>query len=225
MFAIFKKELRYFFSTPIAYIAIGFFWLAISLFLWTIPGYWNIADTGYANVDGLFEITPWLFIILCPALSMHLFADEKQTGNWDILLTKSLKINQIVTGKFFAVWLVMLIAILPNCGHYFIVFRLAEPVGNIDGAQFWGAFLGLILLSATCLSVSLVGASLTNSQIVAFIISAILCFTLEWTMFKSHFDSLARGVIDMQDIVFFLSITILCLCCASFIAKIKSYRG
>ena len=77
---MFRKELSYYFSTPIAYIVIGLYWVGISLFLWVIPGEWNIIGSGYAQVDGLFHISPWLLILLCPALTMRLIAEERQTG-------------------------------------------------------------------------------------------------------------------------------------------------
>ena len=84
---MYRKELTYYFSTPIAYIVIGLYLLAISLFLWVIPGQWNIIDSGYAQVDGLFQLSPWLFMLLCPALTMRLFSEERQSGIWDLIRT------------------------------------------------------------------------------------------------------------------------------------------
>ena len=211
MLPLYKKELRYLFSSPTAYLAIGVFWITTGLFLWIIPGEWNIIQTGYANVDGMFEILPWLLIMLCPALTMHLFVEERNTGNWDILLTKSLTINNIVCQKFFAVWTILLIAILPLSFHFAIVANLAEPIGNVDYAQFIGSLFGSVLLSGTMIALCLLTASVAKNQIVAFITGAITCFVFQWTVLYRFFASIARGVIDMQDIVFFLSVITLCV--------------
>ena len=110
---MFRKELAYYFSTPIAYIVIGLYLLAISLFLWVIPGEWNIVESGYAQVDGLFQLSPWLLMLLCPALTMRLFAEERNSGMWDLLRSKRVPVWRLVSGKFFAAWLLMLIALLP----------------------------------------------------------------------------------------------------------------
>ena len=107
------KELRYYFSTPIAYIVIGLYLLAISLFLWVIPGQWNIIESGYAQVDGLFQLSPWLFMLLCPALTMRLFTEERQSGMWDLIRTKNISLLRIVASKSFAAWTLVLIGLLP----------------------------------------------------------------------------------------------------------------
>ena len=123
---MFRKELRYYFSTPIAYIVIGLYLLAISLFLWVIPGQWNIIDSGYAQVDGLFQLSPWLFMLLCPALTMRLFSEERQSGMWDLIRTKPISLTRIVLGKYFAAWTLVLIGLLPCFVHYFVVAYMAE---------------------------------------------------------------------------------------------------
>ena len=91
---MFRKELAYYFSTPIAYIVIGLYLLAISLFLWVIPGEWNIVESGYAQVDGLFQLSPWLLMLLCPALTMRLFAEERNSGMWDLLRSKRVPVDE-----------------------------------------------------------------------------------------------------------------------------------
>ena len=150
---MFRKELAYYFSTPIAYIVIGLYLLAVSLFLWVIPGQWNIIDSGYAQTDGLFQLSPWLMMLLCPALTMRLFSEERQSGTWDILMVQPISMTRLVAGKFLAAWTLMLLALLPNLVHYFIVYAIAEPIGNIDGGQFAGSFIGLIMLSGTFLAI------------------------------------------------------------------------
>lgn len=219
---MYKKELAYYFASPIAYIVIGLYLLTISLFLWVIPGQWNIIDSGYAQVDGLFGLSPWLMMLLCPALTMRLFAEERQTGTWDILLVYTLSakrslfrqrsgLSSLVLAKFFAAWTLMLIALLPNLVHYFIVYAMAEPIGNIDGGQFAGSFIGLMLISGTFLSLGVLAGCCTRSQIVAFILGALLCFVLFWVILQDHYSALSRGVIDLRDVLLFITIGIIAL--------------
>jgi ABC-2 type transport system permease protein len=176
MFSVFKKELRTFFSNATGYIVIGIFLLLTSLFLWVIPGEFNILDAGYANVDGLFYLAPWLFLFLCPAVTMRLFAEEKQTGTWELLITKPISKLQIATGKYLAGWLLVIIALLPTLLYYFSVSYLAEPMGNVDSGAFWGSFIGLIFLSGVYVAIGLFASSLSNNQIVSFVVAVVLSF-------------------------------------------------
>lgn len=223
------KELRYYFSTPIAYIVIGLYLLALGLFLWVIPGEYNIPDSGYSQVDGLFRLTPWLFMLVCPALTMRLFAEEKATGTWHILRAQPIPLWKIVLGKWLAALSVLLLALLPALLHYFLVRSIAEPVGNIDSGAFFGSFIGLFFLAATFTAIGTFSSTFTRSQIVAFLVGATLCFfcyygfallaslfsggivvnTIEWLGMNTHYDSLARGVIDLRDVVYFLSVSAL----------------
>ena len=208
---MFRKELAYYFSTPIAYIVIGLYLLAVSLFLWVIPGQWNIIDSGYAQTDGLFLLSPWLMMLLCPALTMRLFAEERQRGTWDILMVQPISLTRIVSGKFLAAWTLMLLALLPNLVHYFLVYAIAEPVGNIDGGQFAGSFIGLMLLSGTFLSIATLAGCWTKSQIVAYVLGALTCFVLYWVLLQHHYEAVSRGVIDLRDVLIFVLIGLACL--------------
>ena len=205
---MFRKELRYYFSTPIAYIVIGLYQLAISLFLWVIPGQWNIIDSGYAQVDGLFQLSPWLFMLLCPALTMRLFSEDRQSGIWDLIRTKPVSLTRIVLGKYFAAWVLVLIGLLPCFVHYFVVAYMAEPMGNLDSGAFLGSFLGLILICGTFMAIGLLCATFSKSQIVCFISGALTCFILYWVLLQDHYSSLSRGVIDLRDVFFFASVAI-----------------
>lgn len=216
---MYKKELTYYFATPIAYIVLALFVLGISLFLWVIPGEWNIIDSGYANADGLFAIAPWLLILVCPALTMRLFAEERQSGTWDVLRSLPTTISRIVWAKYAAALTVMVVALLPCVVHLFIVYAIAEPVGNVDTGAFAGSMVGLLLLAAAMLGVSLLCAACTTNQIVAFIVGAVANFALYWLLMQEHYQSLARGVIDAKGVFFFA-----CMAIASVLLTIPIIR-
>ena len=224
MISILKKELRSFFSNATGYIVIGIFWLLTGLFLWVIPGEYNILDNGYANVDGLFYLAPWLFLFLCPAVTMRLFAEEKQTGTWELLTTKPISKFQLAVGKYLSGWILVSIALLPGLLYYFSVYFLAEPVGNVDSGAFWGSFIGLFLLAAVYVAIGTFSSSLSNNQIVSFIVAVVLSFFfyygfdlianylnsgqgiqfVESLGIHSHYKSISRGVIDSRDVLYFL---------------------
>ena len=190
---MYRKELAYYFSTPIAYIVIGLYQLAISLFLWVIPG----------------QLSPWLMILLCPALTMRLLSEERQSGIWDLIRTKPISISRIMLGKYFAAWTLVLIGLLPCFVHYFVVAYMAEPMGNLDSGAFMGSFLGLILLSGTFMAIGLFCATFSKSQIVCFIVGALICFVLYWVVLQEHYSALSRGVLDLRDICFFIAVAVI----------------
>jgi ABC-2 type transport system permease protein len=213
---MYKKELTYYFSSPIAYIVVGLYLLAVSLFLWVIPGQWNVIDSGYAQVDGLFQLSPWLMILFCPALTMRLFAEERQSGIWDLIRTKPVSLWRIVLGKWAAAWTLVLIGLLPCFVHYFIVAQMAEPVGNLDSGAFLGSMLGLVMMSGCFLALGVFAATWSKSQIVCFILGALLCFVAYWVFLQEHYNSISRGVLDLRDVFFFVLTTLLSLILATF---------
>ncbi len=205
---MFRKELTYYFATPIAYIVIGLYLVAVSLMLWVIPGAWNIIDSGYADLRGMFEMSPWLMMLLCPALTMRLFAEERQRGTWDLLLSKKVSVSRMVLGKYFAAWTLTLLAILPCIVHYVVLYQLAEPIGNVDGGQFAGSLIGLCLISMVFIALGLLMACLTNNQIVAYILGVVLCLAMYWITIQDHYRSISRGVLDIRDVGWLLLITL-----------------
>ena len=208
---MFRKELTYYFASPVAYIVIGLYVLAVSLFLWVIPGSWYIIDNGYADLRGLFELSPWLLMLLCPALTMRLISEERQSGTWDLLRAKRVSVSRIVLAKYAAAWVLTLLAVLPNALHYAIVYYVAEPMGNVDGGVFIGSMAGLALLSALFTAIGLLAASLTRSQIVAYIVGATACLALYWVAAQARFSAIGRGVIDLRDVLFFAALTVVAL--------------
>lgn len=228
MFSVLKKELRTFFSNATGYIVIGIFLSLTGLFLWVIPGEYNILDAGYANVDGLFYLAPWLFLFLCPAVTMRLFAEEKQTGTWELLITKPISKAQIVLGKYLAGWIVVALALFPTLLYYFSVAYLAEPIGNVDSGAFWGSFIGLFFLAAVYVAIGTFSSSLSNNQIVSFVVAVVLSFffyygfevlisfftsgqsiqLLETLGIHAHYKSMSRGVIDSRDLLYFIVLSV-----------------
>lgn len=224
MFIILKKELRSFFSNATGYIVIGIFLILTGLFLWVIPGEYNILDTGYANVDGLFYLAPWLFLFLCPAVTMRLFAEEKQSGTWELLITKPVSITDIVLGKYLAGLILITLALIPVILYYFSVSYLAEPAGNVDSGAFWGSFTGLFFLAAVYAAIGTFSSSLSNNQIISFVVAVVLSFfcyygfevltgfftsgqsiqLLESLGIHAHYKSMSRGVIDSRDLLYFI---------------------
>ena len=237
MFSIYKKELSAFFSNATGYIVVGIFLLLTGLFLWVIPGSYNILEVGYANVEGLFVLAPWLFLFLCPAICMRLFAEEKQTGTWEMLVTKPLSILQIILGKYFAAFTLVVIALIPTILYYFSVAWLAEPFWNVDSGAFWGSFIGLLFLAADYVAIGTFASSIARNQIVAFVAAVVICFFMfygfaliasffshaqaiqnaENVGINAHYQSISRGVIDSRDIAYFILIATIFL----FLTKIN----
>lgn len=224
MFVLLKKELGNFFSSAAGFIIIAVFLTLTGSFLWLIPLEYNILDSGYANVDGLFILSPWLFLFLVPALTMRLFSDEASSGTLELLLTKPLKETHIVLAKFFAGWLLSLFALFPTLLYMVSVGLLGVSAFNLDTGAFWGSFIGLVMLSAVYTSVGLFCSALCKNSIVSFTLSALLCFlayygfeliallipdafAARWVSLfgiASHYDSMSRGVIDLSDICYFV---------------------
>ncbi len=225
MYSLFVKEIRSFLSSLIGYIVIVVFLLAISLFMWIIKGESNVLDSGYANIDTLFAIAPWVFLFLIPAITMRSFADEKKSGTIELLLTRPITDLQIILAKYFAGFILVLISLLPTLVYYYSVYILGSPKGNIDAGGTWGSYVGLLFLGSSFVAIGIFASSLTDNQIISFILSLALCFFC-YTGFEMisslslfgktdtfiqalginlHYNSLARGVIDTRDVVYFLS--------------------
>lgn len=228
MWIIIKKELRFFFSSPTGYLISGIFLVGTSMFLWVLPGEYNVLDSGYANVNGLFAMAPWLYLFLCPAITMRMIAEERQTGTVETLLARPVPVWRIVVGKWMASWILVASALLPTVLWYAMVMLMAEPQYNVDGGAFWGSWIGLVLLAMVYCAVGVFGSSVTNSQIVAFVVSAIVCFllyygfeligtlmpgnvayTLRLFGINAHYSSMSRGVIDSRDMVYYAMVAAL----------------
>jgi ABC-2 type transport system permease protein len=230
MFQVLAKEFNSFLNSLIAYVVIGVFLVAMGLLMWVFPDS-SVLEYGYADMDTLFSLGPYVFIFLVPAITMRSFAEEKKAGTIELLITKPLLDWDIVLGKYFASLMLVCCAVLPSVIYYFSIRALGNPVGNIDTPGVIGSYIGLIFLGAVFTAVGILSSSLTKNQIIAFIVAAFFCFLL-FSGFESlatmniwsanalfikqlgllaHYDALSKGLIDSRDILFFLSVIIIML--------------
>lgn len=226
MFSILKKEINSFFASPVGYLVISVFLLLNGLFLWLFKGDFNILDNGFADLSSFFLLSPWIFIFLIPAITMRSFSDEKKQGTLELLLTKPISHLQIVLGKYFGALILVTIAILPTLIYVYTISKLGNPEGNLDIGSITGSYIGLIFLAAAYIAIGIFASTLSDNQIVAFIIAVFLCFFfyfgfeglanyklfgdslyIEKLGMDFHFKSIGRGVLDTRDLLYFLSIT------------------
>jgi ABC-2 type transport system permease protein len=226
MWAIYVKEVRQFFSSLVGFLALLVFLLVLGLFLWIFPDT-NILDFGYANIDGLFALSPYIFMLLIPAITMRSFSEEISTGTFELLVTRPVAELQIVLGKYLAAITLLAIALLPTIIYFITVYRLALPVGNVDTGGIAGSYIGLFLLGCVFAAIGVFASSVTPNQIVAFLFGVLLCFLfyqafsylaklgvffgkndfiVEQLGIDAHYVSMSKGVIDTRDVVYFLSV-------------------
>lgn len=232
MLVIFKKELSTFFSSLIGYLVLIVFLLATGLFLFVFDSEFNILNSGYANLDGLFILAPWVFLFLIPAIAMRFFSEESKSGTLELLLTMPVSDLSIVLGKFLAGLALLFFALLPTVVYFITVYALGSPVGNIDLGATIGAYIGLFLLGGIYLAIGTCISSLAENQIIAFILTASICFVFyigfdfvaemfpqfsfvsNWGI-NQHYNSISRGVLDSRDLIYFLGIIALFLYCTT----------
>lgn len=230
MISIAKKELHQFFSSLTGYITIILFLVVNALYLFILKDS-NIFDFGYATLINFFDLAPWVFIFLIPALAMRSFADEFKTGTFETLQTRPLTKWQIIWGKYLAIVTVILIALLPTLLYVFTIHALSAD-GGIDSGGITGSYIGLFLLAAVFAAISIWCSSLTSNAVIAFLVSAFSCLILyfgfsaisklpvftgnadyyiEMLGIDFHYQSISRGVVDTRDLIYFFSIIFLFL--------------
>ena len=230
MIHIFWKEVNSFLSSLIAYVVLAVFLIGVWLFVWVFPET-SVLNWGYADLDTFFSYSPFVLMFLLPAITMRMFAEEKKTGTLELLLTKPITDWQIILGKYFSSLFLLLLALLPTLIYYYSIYQLANPSGNIDGAAVAGSYIGLFLLGSAFASIGLLASSLSDNQIVAFLIALFACFIL-YTGFESlaaidvwstgsyviqqlgmvyHYQVLSRGLLDSRNILYFLSLIVFML--------------
>ncbi|TDE48555.1 gliding motility-associated ABC transporter permease subunit GldF [Flavobacterium sp. GT3P67] len=241
MKSIVLREIKSFFGSPIGYLVIAIFLIINGLFLWVFEGEYNILNTGFADLTPFFTLAPWILIFLIPAVTMRSFSDEKKQGTLELLLTKPLSIWQIVNGKFLGALLLIVMAIIPTFIYVVIISSLGMPEGNIDTGSTIGSYFGLLFLIAAYSAIGIFTSTLSDNQIVAFIVAVFLCFFFYFGFeglasvvpnmssiiaslgMQDHFKSMSRGVLDTRDILYFTSITVVFL---SFtVYNLKSFKS
>jgi ABC-2 type transport system permease protein len=242
MLHVLAKEFNSFLNSLIAYMVIGVFLTGIGLLMWVFPET-SVLEYGYADMDTLFSLGPYVLIFLIPAITMRSFAEEKKAGTMELLITKPLTDWNIIAGKYLACFLLVIVAILPTVIYYFSIYALGNPVGNIDTPGVVGSYIGLILLGGVFCAIGILSSSLTPNQIVSFIVAAFLCF-LMFTGFESlatlniwsanallikqlgmvyHYESLSKGLIDSRDIIYFVSVISLLLLVTRIVVGARSW--
>ncbi|TXK47576.1 gliding motility-associated ABC transporter permease subunit GldF [Pontibacter qinzhouensis] len=242
MLAILKKEFNGFLNSLIAYIVMAVFLVAIGMFMWVFPDS-NVLDYGYADMQTLFNMAPWLFLFLIPAITMRTFAEEKREGTMELLLTKPITDLQLILGKYFAALLLSLLALLPSLLYYYSVYELGNPVGNIDSAAVVGSYLGLVFLAGVFTAIGVFASSVSDNQIISFVIAVFLCYII-YTGFDLiatlplwgtagyaisqlgiafHYSSISKGLIDSRDVLYFLSVITLMVLGTKLVLKSRKW--
>jgi len=244
MFAIFRKELSGFFSSLTGYIVIIVFLIVNSLFMWVFPGEWNILESGYAGLDTLFFLSPWVFLFLVPAVTMRMIAEEKRLGTIELIYSKPVTERGIIWGKYLASLALVILALIPCLTYFASVFILGETPGNLDRGGTWGAFIGLFFLASIYASAGIFASSLTDNQVIAFIIAVLLCFVMyagfdsfaylpglkkldEFVIglgINEHYKSMSRGVLDIKDVAYFIAVALIFIEAARMVLQSRKWK-
>ncbi len=227
MRSVFLHELRSFFGTLSGYVILALYSLLTGLFLWVLPSPFFLPDRGIASLQPFFELTPWVFVILVPAITMRSFAEERNLGTLDLLKIRPVGLLSLLLGKFLANWLIVVLSVIPTLFYVFALNDLGTEQGNFDRGVLIGSYIGLVFLSGTFTGVGLFTSSWSAHQIWALLGGIFGCFLMYYgfdafsglfdngsaeAAFQSwgaraHFDSLARGILDTADLLYFLGVT------------------
>ncbi len=243
MVAILKKELRLFFGSAIGYFVIASFLTLNGLLLWGFNNEFNILDTGFADLKNFFTLTPWLFLILIPALTMRSFSDEYKSGTIEILKTKPISTIGLIAGKFLSILILIAITLALTFTYTYTIYELATPVGKIDLGSIATSYIGLLFLASTFTAIGLLISTVSKNQLIILIQSIVLSFfifygiqslgdffpqnsyEIELLGMYAHFQSIGRGVIDSRDLIYFISCTLLFLTGTLYrLEKQKNYK-
>ena len=225
---VFRREFGVYFSTPLAYVFIVIFLALSGAFTFYVGGFF---ERGQADLQAFFTFHPWLFLLLIPAMSMRLWAEEKKTGTIELLMTLPVTTSEVVLGKFLAAWAFIFLALVLTFPIWITVNYLGDP----DNGRILASYAGSLIMAGAYLAIGSSVSALTRNQVVAFIIAAAVCFVFltsgadlvlsffrGWTpqvvidviaamSFLTHFTAIAKGIIDIRDIIFFVSLIGICL--------------
>lgn len=223
IWSITKRELQSYFGTPIAYVFLAIFVALTGVFAFYIGGFFT---RGEADLKPFFEYHPWLYLLLVPAISMRLWSEERRSGTIELLMTLPISTHEAVIAKFLAGWVFLAIALVLTFPMWITVNVLGDPDNGIIAASYIGSLLmaGAFLAIGACIS------ALTKNQVIAFVVASAVCFifvmngteivlgaiqgwmpdvivsAISSLSFLTHFEDVSRGVIDLRDIVFYLSV-------------------
>jgi ABC-2 type transport system permease protein len=228
MMTILIKEINEFLDSLIGYVVMAVFLVGIGSVMWLFPET-NVLAYGYATLDPVFSLGPYLFMFLIPAITMRSFAEEQRNGTIELLLTLPVRTWDIVFGKFLASWILAGLAILPTLFYYFTIYKLGNPAGNLDVSGIVGSYIGLFLLAGVFVSIGIFSSSITGNQIVSFVLSSFLCyafyegfqlissldlwggwsFYLEQLGIMFHYKMMSKGLIEGRDLVYFIGVILI----------------
>ncbi len=223
MWSILKKEVSGFLSSLIAYISMIVFLLVMGLFVWVFPDT-SILEYGFASLDSFFGVAPWVFLFLIPAITMRSFSEENKSGTIELLVTRPITELQIILGKYLAGFIIVLFTLLPTLLYYYTIYQLGATKGNVDSGAVIGSYIGLMFLAASIVAIGIFASSISDNQIVAFILAVFISFicyagfdsfskldlfgkidnTIAQIGINDHYQSMSRGVIDSRDLIYFL---------------------
>ena len=219
--AIFRRELAGYFATPVAYVFIVIFLILAGVFTFYFGGFY---ERGQADLQPFFNFHPWLYLFLVPAVSMRLWSEERKSGTIELLLTLPVTMWQAVLGKFLAAWAFIGIALALTFPIWFTVNYLGDP----DNGVIFASYIGSLLMAGAFLAIGACLSAATRNQVIAFILTVVVCFLMLLAgfplvldaisavfpqalvdavaslSFLTHFSAIAKGVIDLRDLLFFL---------------------
>ncbi|MBM4142686.1 MAG: ABC transporter permease [Lentisphaerae bacterium] len=226
--AVFKRELRSYFESPVAYVFIVAFLLLTGFLTFSVTQFY---ERGVADLQPFFFWHPWVYLLLIPAATMGLWAEERRSGTIELLLTMPVTMTQAIMGKFLAAWLFITLAIALTLPVVFTTGYLGDP----DLGVAFSGYLGSALLAGACVAIGMLASSTTRSQVIAFVVSLIVClvlllagwppvtgFFVRWAptwlvdaiaafSLMPHFESMQRGVVDLADIGYYVSVIVFML--------------
>ena len=228
MRALYFKEINSFLSSIIGYVFIIIYLIASGLFHWVLSYNTNLLEGAEADMVPFFNLSPVIFLVLIPAITMRSIAEERRTGTIELLLTRPISDLGMILAKYFAGVTLLVIAIIPTIVYYISMYSLGKTVGNIDSGATLTSYIGLILLGAIFVAIGIFASSLTSSQIVAFILAMFMCWffydgfnllgnysqigSLDTIIqnfgIAKHYDSIKKGVINSGDILYFFSVIV-----------------
>jgi gliding motility-associated transport system permease protein len=225
---ILRRELASYFATPLAYVFILIFLVLANAFTYYLGGFY---ERGQADLEPFFAFHPWLYLFLIPAISMKLWAEERKSGSIELLMTQPVKLWEAVLGKYFAAWLFTALALALT----FPIWITVNYLGNPDNGAIAASYIGSFLMAGGYLAISAAISATTNNQVIAFVVSVLVCFlftisgaplvldffqawapivlvnTISSFSFLTHFQAISSGVIDLRDLIYFGSLIALFL--------------